>query len=576
MGDSLSSNPPQNDSKPRPPHWTFCLRLIALLIIPISALVLTSEIQHALGPSWVGSTHPSHPDRPPVYDPDYTYLLNSINIAEGASPGQTEHPGTPIEVIGSAVLEVRHALSGATGSLRTEVLADPEGALNPIRIVLESIFLLSLTIFGFAARRLTGSMLCALTAQCLPVMSIATLVSLNRVMPEPMLLSVSLLLGAVMLLVLSQTRPLRTRTAALLGVLVAVGLTSKVTFLPVALLPWAILGVFRGWTKQQAAARLAHFAGLLVGIFVCLLPILSQLPKMFNWLWKVFVGGGRYGSTKGGHTVINPDRYLSDLGQMIIAEPVLAATMFAGVATLISLPLLNRLVKKEGPRPDRRQTWTLAAVVAAQALQLLIVAKHPGARYLMPSIGLSGLGWCLICTLARSMCAGLPRPVVTWRTVCSAGTLSLLCGAVVIGLRFRWELTWMRPDSAAHMDLARATEEAAQDGSIVVYTYRSSSIPFALALANTYAKGRYSADLAAMFPKRLFYVVAVGKFWPIDGVGDDRDRIPDSQISAWAKEGRLLFQCPPKSRPRALEYEELVPARGAAPEGLYRARLPNR
>jgi len=93
-------------------------------------------------------------------------------------------------------------------------------------------------------------------------------------------------------------------------------------------------------------------------------------------------------------------------------------------------------------------------------------------------------------------------------------------------------------------------------------------------MANSYAGGRYSDDLAALYPNRLFYVAGAKKIWTIDGVGGQRGMVADLQILEWAKEGHLLFQCPLQSRPAALAYDDVVPAKGEFPEGLFRARPP--
>ncbi len=540
------------------------VRLIALLVAPVLALCLTSSIQRAAGPRWTGTIHPDRPDRPPAYDPDYTYLLNSVNLAEGAAPRHTDHPGTTVQLLGAAVLAAHHAISPDAASLRKQVLADPEAACNLISNVLEGLFAVCLAIFGVAAARFTGSLAAAMFAQVLPVMSVAAMVSLYRVMPEPLVMSVSLLLAAALLRALRTPAPAATGFGATSGLLVAAGLATKITFLPVAIIPWAVMGVVQGWSGRSGRARAAHLGCLLAGLAAFLAPILPQFPRMLDWFGRLLVRDGRYGSS-GGHFILNPATYLSNLWGLARSEPVAAVAI--GLSLIVGLLLLRPPPSGAAPA-DRRTLTVFWALITADILQFLIVAKHPGPRYLTPVIALTGMNFCMLHALCPSLATIRRRAA----RAALAGGLGVACGVALV--QVRWELAWMRADSPRHAAVYRAAEVAARDGSIVVYTYRSSSPAFALAFANTYTVGRFSADLSALHPRREFYVVGARRYWGIDSVGDARGLLPDEQVRDWAARGRLLFQCPPASRPRDFEYDELVPAAGAMPEGLYRARIP--
>ena len=47
------------------------------------------------------------------YDPEYAYLLNSLNLLEMSVPGHFDHPGTPLQEFGALVLLVQWLAGGA-------------------------------------------------------------------------------------------------------------------------------------------------------------------------------------------------------------------------------------------------------------------------------------------------------------------------------------------------------------------------------------------------------------------------------------------------------------------------------
>lgn len=102
------------------------VRLLALLLLPCAAFLLSGKAERADSPRWRWS----------AFDPQYAYLLDSVNIAEGRAPGVYHHPGTPLQVLGGVLLTARHAISAPGVPLRQRALADPAGALDAISVAL--------------------------------------------------------------------------------------------------------------------------------------------------------------------------------------------------------------------------------------------------------------------------------------------------------------------------------------------------------------------------------------------------------------------------------------------------------
>src|SRR5204863_7932093 len=126
---------------------------LALLIVPALVFAAGLYAGRSWQPRWAAAG----------YDPDYVYLLNSLNIAEGHAPRHIDHPGTPVQVFGGGVLLVRHWIAG--GDLRESVLLDPESALTAISAALQALHAAALAAFGLAALAATQSLWCSIAAQ---------------------------------------------------------------------------------------------------------------------------------------------------------------------------------------------------------------------------------------------------------------------------------------------------------------------------------------------------------------------------------------------------------------------------
>ncbi len=536
---------------PRPARLV--IRMLALLLLPCAAFALGAQVERADGPRW----------RWQGYDPEYAYLLNAVNITEGHAPGHTHHPGTPVQALGAAVLTVRHLLVGAPGAtIRQEVLADPVSAIHAISVVLRLIHAAALAVLGVAGLRLTGSLICALVAQGGTLLSLSAVTSLHAVAPEPLLMSLSLLLAAAVMMCLARPRPVRARFGVISGVIVAAGIASKITFVPAALAVW---GVLIGPRPRNRRLPLIHLAAVALAMPILLAPILSQIGTMVAWYRNLALNDGYYGRSATGHTIVNTERYPRNLWSLIEAEPVTAGVALVGV--LLSAALFIPRLARGLDDPGRRARAALMAVAAAQVLQFLLVAKHTGPRYLIAAIALSGLAVCLSFILTRVV---LPRRGVRW-TVTAAALVGLACGGVMAFRGLRKFMDVRRDLSARQVALAQEAERLASkpgqpgSGAVLVYTYWSSSPAYAPHFGNHWAGLRFSEDLSRMFPDRVLYSPDAK-----DPYRDSRmNAVPRERLEAWAAEGRLYFHMSKRELPDGFRAEPVVPS-----GGLYGARLP--
>jgi hypothetical protein len=512
--------------------------LAALCVVPAIVLWISTAIAGAAGARWIN----------PFYDPDYHYLLNALNMTEGAAPRHTDHPGTTLHELGAVVLLVRHAVAGSADGLRDEVLRDPEGGCEAISVCLRALYAAALVALGWSARGLTASLICAMAAQAASALSVVGLMSLWRADPEPLLMAIALVMGSVVLRAASEEGPIRTRWAAIFGVLAGLGVATKVTFFPLGALPLWALG-----SRRRAAVYLGV---ALLTVTTAVAPILSQARRVLAWLTLLLVNDGRYGASHG-HTFLDPSWAALNLRLMLRNEPVAPIAAAASAVLLIHLRFCGRW--RTLPDAVRKSAGALLCVSVVELAQFVLVAKHPGVRYLVPALVLPGLNVALAYAILREAYRPSDR-----RAAAALGVAGLLAAAVWIGVRMRNEWTLLAEQSAATRAARQAAlDQAARDGSLVVTQYGSSSPVFGLLYADAWTGRRYRADLGRLYPNEITLDDLAREFINHGQV------VPQNQMVAWAAQGRLLFQYRSPSLPPDFEYDEVMANRW---EGVYRAR----
>lgn len=520
----------------RPSRARRNLGTLLLLAIPALVLAVGAAEAWSIGAHWIAV----------YYDPDYHYLLNALSVAEGHAPRHIDHPGTTVQELGAAVLRIRHAFAGS-GHLRAAVLRDPEPALSAISLCMRIAHACALFLFGIRARQLTGSTACAAAAQGASMASMISLLSLWRVSPEPLVMTFSLLLGCATLRSLGAGPSGRARHAVSSGVILGLGIATKFTLIPLAILPlWGI----------ATGRRLALYTAVAAGAFLLAIsPILSQLRVLLDWVRRLVVADGVYGKSTG-HFVVNPANYLADFGRMAAQEPVGIVAVVASAGLLVHL-WQSRKWAALGPG-ERAAARALAFVSAAEFLQYLLVAKHPGDRYLIPALSLVGLNVALACSLLR---AAYPAPAL--KEFACGGVAVLAAWVCCLGVRLERRLAAARVDSQARIALHEAALQKVKEGGTLACSYAASSPVFAMVFADWWTGARFGASLREMYPGQWNYNVW-GKTYSVGA-----RQIPKARAAQEAATGRLWIQGPKDLLPEEFDYEQVGLT---SEEGLFLAK----
>ena len=423
-------------------------------------------------------------------DPSYAYLFNALDIEQGIAPFVIHHPGTTVQLIGAAVLRVKWWVESQISPqppIVTSVLLHPEEYLRAINVVL---LLLIAAMIGVATKRvheLTGQTVLSLMVPSLLLVSASALGATGQVQPEPLVIPLAM---AVTLLAIprnDQSSAHLYLRAALFGVALGTGIITKVTFAPLILL----IFVF-----SSLLAILIAGISTLITASILLLPILSKLDVSYGWFKALITHQGFYG---GGPEGIAPlDRLLSAALDLIGSEPLIA------VGALVAA-IGFYCVRVSGAAPAN-PGWIrfYLATVAVSMAQLLIVAKHPMPRYLMPGLASAAI-FVPLALYHINSCISVK--VRAFARVVLFGVAAILFARAVYTSVARYLMTQTdKKETVAIQAFA-----ADMDCKLIPY-YRASGLDYALTFGEYWGGNSFGKQLAALYPDLVNYNPGSGLF----------------------------------------------------------------
>ena len=298
-------------------------------------------------------------------DPEYPYLLNGLNCAQllFGQIGHVHHPGTPFQIFTGVIIRFTHLLFGK-GEILEDVFQRPEFYLHACSHALAYILAMILWWVGYWGRKLSGYF-GMLVMQLSPFLSaVVFLMVASRYTPDRFVVCLLLLSCGLMIRELHSTQKADNWSFAVwAGVLSGVALCSKISCMPVLLIPFL------------AAGKHKWIFALLTGavFFFFLLPVASRVDDFFGFTTELAKHDGLYGS--GQPQVLNWERVWTNLQRIVSFNTGFVLVWAASLAASIW-----SLVKREIARVD---LWLIAFVVSSIFCSFL-VAKHFKNYYLAP------------------------------------------------------------------------------------------------------------------------------------------------------------------------------------------------
>jgi hypothetical protein len=476
-------------------------RLFVFFLLPLIFVITSLINRQQLGPYWLGMNS----------DPEYAYLLNFLNIIQLKTPGHTDHPGTPLQIFGGIIIQITYLVQSLAHSVTTSVtetvLQNPDFYLVTVNTILLIITTICLLLLGFISFSLDRNIILSLLLQLAPFLS-TTLDAAPRVSPEILLLCLTQLLVILLLFYLYSEVDRLPKFSLAIGAILGLGIAVKVTFLPLLLVILLLPGL-----RQKGIAILSTIGTF----FLATLPILSQYPRLFNWLTSIATHTGHYGG--GNQGLIDVSGLPSTFAVLLEHDRLFFY--------IISLSALNFLIvtfyfswyrSKEPISQNSHQGFAIkklyrlfACLLSIVLVQLLLTLKHPNIHYLIPSMGLCGL----LILVQVSLVAQILTPVLKPIILSSIGLFAFGICVVAISPNIYNKILQKAEFNKSYIGEIQTINSLIQQKYPLcthVRYYRSSDRAYALKFGNDFAANQFSQPLQSMYPNAVFYNIWSRKY----------------------------------------------------------------
>jgi len=339
---------------------------ILFIAIPVLYFIIGAYFRYILGDLSIRSL-----------DPDYVYFITGLEISNGHfNVTHIDHPGTPLQLLMGLVYRITYLFRPGNNSFLEDVFANPDLYMAVSNMAITGITTALLFYAGIKTFKKTKSVGYGLLIQCTPFLPVIWFDIIGRIYPELMLPIPILLLELLLVEILFGNDEISTnRNVWLLSAISALGLSVKLTFIPIWFIPLIIL---KDWK-----ARLRFLLITLILFLLFSIPVIFQLNKFTGWIKAIFVHSGQYGG--GDSNFVNWHEFKAGLQFLWTYEHWFLLTAIAALLISAVYFVLN------GKKADKRLLVITISVLVAIVFQTIMVCKHFGHRYYVPALLLSPL-----------------------------------------------------------------------------------------------------------------------------------------------------------------------------------------
>jgi heme/copper-type cytochrome/quinol oxidase subunit 4 len=426
-----------------------------------------------------------------AYDPAYAFLFNGLNLAQGKlGSGLAGFPGTPVQIFVALMIRLGYLFRGAT-PLSEDVLSNPEYYLNIAGYGIVILISLMLFFSGTILYRRTHKIGMALAIQLVPFLSITGLHFGSIVMCEPFLIFAVQGIALQLALFCHADKTASGSGQILsLSFFTAIGLTTKLVFLPMVLLPFFAVS---GWIN-----RLKYFLITLLASAVLLIPAYPDWRLFLRWLRLLLYHTGIYGS--GGSGIIDAGLFMNNLKQ-IFSTDVLFTTIFI----LIFVYLLAGLLPGIWKRIHQKNYSIIAGIYFVIVIQLVIIGKHYLPHYMVTVYG-------LVMIAVLLALASFKKPVFSNRRGPYYYLIFVLLSGMILTFRFLRSFTFSPGFQHPFTETLEYVNSHVGNGQrIIVAEYSSAfkeyGLYFGLAFSSE-ANQTFRPVLKKLYPNTYFYNIS--------------------------------------------------------------------
>lgn len=461
---------------------------LLIIVIPVLIAAYALMVRHAGGPFWLGGN----------FDPEYAYLMNSLNISQGLKVVHADHPGSTLQLLESSLLFLVHFFSSSS-KLVDDVLMRPEFYLSVMYIIFIIFLFIALLSAGYLTYRWTNDIIGAILMQ-IGILFSYTLrfYVLSRMSPEILLLILSILMAIVVLyhkhIIDSGSKD---EPAWQYGVISGLGISLKITFAPLVLLPIFLI--------RRGKNFLVYIVTFVVLFFVMTANPLMNFKGFYWFLFGSLVARQGYNRplVEGSSKIEAMQQGLGRLaGYSWHSEFFLLWLVTVFVLSAIVIYFVQKYHGKlTEDLFNKRLWWGLLVVIA---FQFILVANGPGANYhyMTPSLGLIGLCSWLSWRWPQVVLSNSLIATRIYRLL----YLSLIIAIMVFTIhRIPSEIGSMRKTAGEWMAIHKFKEDNNLLDMPTIYYFRSSDIAYALDFGSSLSARRFSNKLSDIYKSTYMF-----------------------------------------------------------------------
>jgi len=436
-------------------------------------------------------------------DPELIYLFDSLAALTGRPYVYVDHPGTPVEVLGTLVLAaLRIGFKGDDAQFANQYIAQPQQFLFLARGLLASASIVTFLAMAESLKHVKGvigalvsaAIPCAFFASY-PEESFNTLVYWSH---NSFAFPAGTLVLVILFRMLRAEGDIPPWKAGLLGM--ASGVLTAVTVLFGAWIAGITAAVmaYSWFQKRRLAAALVPgaygLAGAAMGFVLATLPIIDQYPRFFRFVANIATHTGRYGRGETGF--VHSSMALDNLRSLLEISPRLWLALAAGVI------LLCLAMALEGGRLRVRPGWTAMGIAMLVQLTVLIlfVTLEPGRHYLLAVAATLPLLYTLALPVLLQRSASWRKVVVVVSALLvsafGVGVWQAARGEVLLAATIRLQIQQV---DYQRKEFARRSADPSRQPS-VMWVYGTQHPCYAIRFGSLHTEGAFSEQVDHLCP----------------------------------------------------------------------------
>jgi hypothetical protein len=440
-----------------------------------------------------------------AYDPEFQYFLNSLAIFKGGSYTYIDHPGTPLEIIGSLILGATYPfLTNSQPGFILYHLENPGLFLGLARgfIVLMSC---GCALLFYVTARSSKRLEAALIASALSMMFFVIHPFAFNTLVAWAHNSWNFPFGTLILVVLFIVVNKEEEVAKwkLIGIGLGIGILTAVTIYFATWVAGAVITVIVLYRLQNLSWQKTAFAtatlivSWLAGFFLVTLPILKLYPRFADWVIRLMFHQGVRGH--GPQGIISASLMPANIMALFQELPILF--MSVGIEFLLLIFVFFRWRKRVSEKPG---LWSIAVGLSLQLIFVSVsIFKHPANIYMLSVAAIVPVLMLVILELFK-------YDVTLHRILGRIFVMLVLAGLVV---SFYNAVIARRSFVAYVRNVVKLTSRALNeysyskgrtpDNLVILWTYGTYSPCYSLWFANDYADNIFSKDIKRICGNQL-------------------------------------------------------------------------